>query len=272
MRRALLAAGFLLAACGANAAAAPQRIVSMNLCADELVLRLADPGRIASVTWLSRESEGPDAHRLAARIPVNHGLAEEVLRFDPDLVLAGVYTTRIAADLLERAGMTVRRLQEPNSLAEAYGQIREVAALLGAPERGERMIAAIEAGFAAIEPSARAERVIVLRPNGFAVGRGTLVDDVLARAGLVNLAAAKGIDDYGQMPLESVILEGADILMVDGERDGPPSIAAETLRHPVLAALAGRIRVVVVPPRLLTCPGPGLVEAAALLARAARAP
>jgi hypothetical protein len=31
------------------------RIVSLNLCADELVLRLADRGNVTSVTWLSRE-------------------------------------------------------------------------------------------------------------------------------------------------------------------------------------------------------------------------
>ena len=32
----------------------PHRVVSINLCVDELLLRLADRRNIASITWLSR--------------------------------------------------------------------------------------------------------------------------------------------------------------------------------------------------------------------------
>jgi iron complex transport system ATP-binding protein len=38
----------------AIADARPARAISLNLCTDELVLRLAEPDRIASVTWLAR--------------------------------------------------------------------------------------------------------------------------------------------------------------------------------------------------------------------------
>jgi iron complex transport system substrate-binding protein len=45
----------VLAAFASTAAAAPVRIVSLNLCADEMVLRLAVPGTVKSVTWLARD-------------------------------------------------------------------------------------------------------------------------------------------------------------------------------------------------------------------------
>ena len=86
-----------------DVAGKPQRIVSINLCADELVLRLADPRNIASVTWLSRNPDSSNVAQLAAQVPINHGLAEEIIPLDPDLVIAGIYTARTAVALLKRA-------------------------------------------------------------------------------------------------------------------------------------------------------------------------
>src|SRR5438067_3348422 len=82
----------------ADGAVKPTRIVSMNLCTDELVLRLADRKNIASVTWLARGGSS-NVSELAAQVPINHGLAEEIIPLDPDLVIAGVYTTRAAVAL-----------------------------------------------------------------------------------------------------------------------------------------------------------------------------
>src|SRR5262249_11112717 len=56
----------------------PTRIVSTNLCTDELVLRLADLRNIASITWLSR-GRLSNVAALAEQVPVNHGLAEEII-------------------------------------------------------------------------------------------------------------------------------------------------------------------------------------------------
>jgi iron complex transport system substrate-binding protein len=62
-----------------DAAAVPRRIVSLNLCADELVSRLADRASVASVTWLSRDPTSSNVSDLAAQVPINHGLAEEII-------------------------------------------------------------------------------------------------------------------------------------------------------------------------------------------------
>ena len=84
------------------AADRPARIVSLNMCTDELVLRLADPVRIASVTWLSQDPRNANMAEAARRVPANHGLAEEVLGFKPDLVVA-FPGGRGTADMVRRA-------------------------------------------------------------------------------------------------------------------------------------------------------------------------
>ncbi|MFJ5370292.1 hypothetical protein ACIPIA_13815, partial [Bosea sp. CER48] len=81
-----------------TAAAKPARIVSLNMCTDELVLRLAAPERIASVTWLSRDPRNANMGEAARAVGINHGLVEEVLAARPDLVVAGAVYYRHAAD------------------------------------------------------------------------------------------------------------------------------------------------------------------------------
>lgn len=244
----------------------PHRIVSINMCADELLLRLADKDRIASVTWLSRDEENSNVAALAAGVPVNHGLAEEAMAFRPDLVLAGVYSSQATIQILRRLGVRVAEFDVPRTLEDVRVEIRQLAAAIGEEARGEALVRRIDAGLAALAPAPPSKlRAVVLRPNGVTAGKGSLVEEIMNRAGLENLAARLDTGNYLQIPLEAIALEKADVLILNGESDGPPSLATEALNHPIIAALARRVQVVSMPPKLWTCGGPGLVEATALL-------
>jgi iron complex transport system substrate-binding protein len=247
--------------------AKPQRVVSLNMCTDELVLRLASPKHIASVTWLSQDPRNANMAARALVVPANHGLVEEVLAYKPDLVIAGAYTTRSTVALLKRVGVPVREFGVPSNLAEMRQQIRDMANLLGERQNGEELIAGIDARLAALanRPRTAQPRAIVLRPNGFTTGRGSLVDEILTTAGLTNLAAELGIDNYGQIALETVALGKADILILNTTPDGPPSLAHEILHHPVLARLGDRLKLVALPSKLWTCAGPAVIDAIELL-------
>ncbi|WGF90363.1 ABC transporter substrate-binding protein [Marinivivus vitaminiproducens] len=245
-----------------DAQARPHRIVSLNLCTDELVLRLADPGQIASVTWLARNSTASNVSGRARSVPLNHGLAEQVLTQRADLVLAGTYTTRTTVAFLRRLGIPVIELPPPSDLGEAYRQIREVAALVGHADRGEVMVASMRASLASTPlPERDRVRAFVLQPNGFTVQKGSLVDTLMRQAGLRNLAAEERLGAQGQVPLEQVVLADAELLIVDGDDGDHPALANAVLHHPVLDRLGGRVRIVRFPHRLWTCAGPGLVEA-----------
>jgi iron complex transport system substrate-binding protein len=249
----------------------PKRVVSLNLCVDELLLRLAEPRNVASVTWLARDPVNSNVAYLAAEIPVNHGLAEEIIPLNPDLVIAGIYTARPAVAMLKRTGTPLAEVGVPKNLAEVRQQIRDIAALIGEREKGESVVGAMDANLAALPAASSSSRprAIVLNPNGATVGKGTLVDEIMTRAGLTNVAAELAIDNYGQIPLEAVVASGVDVLIVSASRDGPPALATEILRHPVLSALSDRTRVVVMPGRLWNCGGPAAVEAIGRLRRVA---
>lgn len=195
----------------------PTRIVSMNLCTDELVLRLADLKNTASVTWLSHSPSTSNMSELSALVPINHGLAEEIIPQNPDLVLAGTFTTRTAVGLLKRSGVPLWEVPISASLDEVRRQYRDYAELLGERERGERIITEMDGRLAklAAEPPSVRPSAVVLNPNGVTVGEGTLANDIMTRAGLRNVAAHLKIDNYNQIPLETIVTQGVEI---DGSR------------------------------------------------------
>ncbi|WP_245238964.1 ABC transporter substrate-binding protein [Methylobacterium platani] len=249
----------------------PSRIVSLNLCADELVLRLADRGQVAAVTYLAGDPRGSTVAAQAAGVPVTRGLAEEIVALKPDLVIAGAFTTRTTVGLLKRIGFPPLELGVPANFDGVRAQIRQVAAAVGHPERGEAMVAELDATLARVVPASRRLRVLVLRPNAFTVSPGSLGDAIIRAAGLVNVAAEIGRDRTGSVPLEAAALADADLVVVDAGETGTPSLADALLHHPILERLRAQGRTVPIPNRLWTCPGPQVAEVVVRLAAAARA-
>ncbi|TWA63860.1 iron complex transport system substrate-binding protein [Azospirillum brasilense] len=254
----------------------PQRIVSLNLCADELLLRLVGPERLAAVTWLARDPHASTVAALASRVPVNYGTAEEILPLNPDLIVAGRYTTRVAVGLLARLDAPLLELDVPQSVDGVAEQVRGLARAVGEPDRGEALVADLRARLDALPPAPPGPpgprpTAVVLRPNGFVAGSGSLVDELLGRAGLENMADRLPLGSQGALPLEAIILGGADVLIVDAAPDAPPSLAGALLHHPALKAMATQVRTLSLPSRLWTCPGPQIAEAAERLAAAREA-
>src|SRR5580700_2968487 len=89
----------------APAAAAPPRIVSMNVCADQLLIPLADPEQILGLSRYSRDAWQSFAADDARRYPMLSGGAEDVLVLRPDIVVAGLFDKRSTRELLKEKGL-----------------------------------------------------------------------------------------------------------------------------------------------------------------------
>jgi len=269
----VLVASILMIALARADAAPPQRVVSLNLCADELVIRLGQPGTVKSVTWLARDAALSNVADTAHNFPVNRGLAEDVVPLGPDLVIAGAYTARTAVSLLRRLKIPVLELDVPRSVDDALAQIKMVAAALGVEERGAELVEDIVSGLSAlpVHPARNVQPIAaVYQPNGLTIGSGSLVDDLLRRAGLRNLAVERRIDNYGALPLELLLFARPDLLIVNSADHSGPALAYEVLQHPVLGQRYHGTRVVSVPSAWWSCPGPRLVDAVRLLQQAAQ--
>lgn len=249
-----------------GAEAAPKRVVSVNLCTDQIAMLLADPGQLISVSHLARDPRSSVMAERAADFPVNHGRAEEIYLLKPDLVLAGSYTARASMDLLARLGIPVARIEPVNSLADAEGQLRQIGALLGQSARAEAVIAAFKADLAALpDLSDRASPLAVIyQPNGYTVGRDSLSDAILARAGLRNLGRELGIIGGATLPLETLVLAAPKVVITSTPYPAQ-SRSEDILRHPALQALGGQVHVSETPGADWICGLPQMTRALAVL-------
>ena len=121
----------------------PQRIVSLNLCADQYLLALADPGQIAALTQFARDPQMSAAAGKAGAIPLTRGSAESVLALRPDLILASPGRRRETMAQLRGRHIATLDVATADSYAEVVAQIRAVAAAIGQPARGEALVPAM---------------------------------------------------------------------------------------------------------------------------------
>ena len=255
-------------------AASLPSVASINLCADQLVLTIAAPEQIATVSWLSADPEESLLAAEAARYPLNYGSAEELLRFRPDVVIAGAYTNAFTRTLLARLGYRVVELEPETSVAEIEANVQRVAAAIERGERGEAIVAHMRAqlrDLAARRP-ARALPAVVIEPGGFTVGEHWLANELMTLAGLRNVAAEQGLDRWGSLSMETLLRSAPELIVLTGYRSSQPSLANAVLGHPALAHLRARQRTVVVPGSYWTCGLPQSLGAIALLQQAAGAP
>lgn len=250
-----------------TATPASPRVVSINLCADQLVSLLADRDNVLSLTHLSADPSISYVARRAQGITVNHGRSEEVLALQPDLVVAGRFAARPTVAMLQRFGLEVIDLPIPESFADIRDQIRLLSQRLGEADRGEEMVAEMNRRLAAISVDRRpGRRALVLGVRGFTSGIGTLVHEVLEAAGLRNVAIELGIRGYGQIGLEEILRADPEIIVINQPAVAFPSLARDVLAHPALRHFGNRI--IQIDPALWTCGGPYTVDAVTFLAQA----
>lgn len=238
------------------AGAAPLRVMSINQCADQLVLALLPPSRIVSVSWLSRDPATSLMAAAAARVPANRGSAEEVLRARPDLVIAGAYTTPATRALVRKLGLPMLELGSADSFAAIRAQTRQVAAAVGASARGELLVAHLDAALARLDAHhGPGFRVAAWDSAGFAARQGSLYDALLTAAGARNVGGNLG----GEPGVETLLALAPDLLVRGGTgaRDTPRG----DRDHPLIRRMwAGRT--VVVPPTATMCGTPFTADAA----------
>ena len=264
LRTAVLAALLALASSPA-AHAKPQRIVSTNVCADQLALLLA-PEHVVSVSFNAPDPDISNFALEAKHIPTNAARAEEIVLLKPDLILGDVYEGARVTRFAQVSGIPVQLVGAGSSIADVRQIIRDAARALGEDARGEAAITGMDARLNAIPHDDRVVRTLVYEPSGITSGKGTLTDELLQAAGLKNLAPELMHGSYGAVPLELVITAAPDLLVLDDSYNGSESIAQRLLHHPAFRALKGRTRVTSIPSRLWLCPGPWIAEAAERLA------
>lgn len=238
-------------AASAACAAAPQRVASLNLCTDEIVLALAAPGQIASVTHLSRDRRESALWRQARAYRSNDGSMMAVAALRPDLVIAMGGGGRDRALIAQALGAKLLILPYALNFADLERSISTVAKALKREDAGRRLIGQVRAARA--NAPVRAEDGIFLSDGGRTISTDGLAAQWLRLAGIRQRPLAGG-----RIEAEALLVHPPRLLVTSDYRADQKSRPQEWSDHPALRRLRGTKRIVT-DGRRWTCMGPTLL-------------
>ncbi len=248
--------------------AQPQRVVSMNLCTDQLAMLLAAPGQLHSVTHLARDPRASAMSEEARGFAINHGLAEEIYLQRPDLVVAGSFSARATVAMMRRLEVPVEVFEPARSLEAVRENILRMGVVLGRQDAARALVARYDAGLAALRlTDEKGPRAAIYALRGWTEGEQSLAGQILKAAGYRNVAAELGYDWGGVLPLERLALVDPDVVITARPSPGHGR-AKETMDHPVIAQLRARSGQAVMSDRDWVCGTPYVLRAIETLAEA----
>jgi iron complex transport system substrate-binding protein len=261
-----------LGSCGQSPSIAPAqtagraaRIVSLDYCADQFVLKLVDRDRILAVSpdaqrpfsYMRSEAEGVAQVRPSA---------EDVLALQPDLIVRSYGGGPNASAFYERAGVPVVNVGWAPDIAAVKRVVLELAAAFGERERGSQVVSQMDQRLAQIQQSSEVPNALYMTPSGVTSGPGSLIHDMLLAAGLQNYQSAPG---WRSLPLEQIAAAPPEMVAAaffDTRNNHKSGWSA--MRHPVARKQLEQQPTVFLEGAWTSCSGWYLLDAIEALAQA----
>lgn len=242
----------------------PERIVSIMPSETEVLFAV---GAGAKVVGVDDWSDYPEE---AAALPKVGGFEtniEAVLELEPDLVVGGWTMSMAAIEELRGHGLTVYA-SDPRTLDEVIGHIRTIGELTGFADGAEEAAAKLEEDRKLVAeavggiPDAEKKTVYVEFSEGWTVGKGEFMDELIAAAGGVNIADGEGWYEINE---EAIIEANPSVILYSANVPGLGDTIRGRAGWDKVDAIAND-RVVPIDDGLYVRPGPrlgeGLMEAA----------
>ncbi|MEM9388453.1 MAG: ABC transporter substrate-binding protein [Pseudomonadota bacterium] len=246
-------------------------VVSTNLCADLFALSLAAPAQLLSVSWKSQDPARSPRAEQARAYAANRASAEEIIHLHPDIVLASrAWRRHPPAARFEALGIRVVVVPLAKTWPEILEVTQWVADQIDRSARGREVVAQTERRLARLAvPAAdgRPRSVLYLRPSGGSAGAGSFIDTLLRGAGLTNHATTLGLEGWGRVDLETLLVSPPDLFLLSAYTRDRGYAESQLLRHPAMRSLFTGRRVLRLPTNQGSCSTWHLIETAEYLAR-----
>lgn len=254
--RALTAAALILPVAMGSQARADDlpRVVSLNLCADAYLMAIADKQQILALTPQSQQADVSAFAAQAAAYPVSDGQIETLAALKPDVVIVSSYSDPMRNRLIAQLGIEIIRLDAANNFAAALGEVEKLGAALGRSAQAAAYITSLQAEMAELTPVSHHPRLMPLQRRNLTVGKGHILDEIIALAGGGNLGRQSGAF-MGRVSLERALAAQADYILLNETPQKAESRGLEFLTHPALADAYPPHKRVQIANNLLVCAG-----------------
>ena len=199
----------------------PKRIVSLTLGSDEMLLGLVDKSRILALTRYADDAGISNIAAEAVQIPGRATMdkLEDVIAMKPDLVILDTWADTNFVKQLQDSGINVYTFKTPSNIEEQKAAIEELAYVTGTGEKGQEILEWMDSILSGVESKLaklKQEDKLTVMDYGEmgSSGTGTNVDDIMTRAGLINVVSSAGIEGWPMLSKEKIIEFNPDIIIL----------------------------------------------------------
>ncbi len=250
--------------------AAPQRVVSLAPSNTETIYALGKGALVVGVT------EFCDYPAQAKEKPKVGGFAkidlEKVVGLSPDLVLATDLHAKSVVPELEKRGLVVVVI-EPKTVDQVISKLATFGKLLGANDEATNLTARLKSRVDAVSAKVATVKTkprvfYEIDKTLFTAGPGSFIDDLLVKAGALNIAADTKTA-YPQLTTEAILAKDPEVIflgdMLFGET--PEKVKERPGWSNITAVKTGRI-IPITDENIIARPSPRIVEGLEMIARA----
>ena len=199
----------------------PQRIVSLTLSTDEILIDLVEPSRIAALTYLASDAGISHIANRCIDIPKIRGTnPEAILALKPDLVLIADWWALDTLQTLRDLGLNVYVYKTPYTIEAVRETIKEVAAVVGEEKASEQVLEKFDSKLQAIQtkvatvPSSKYKKVITLTGRGGFGAKNSLYNDMCRYGKFTNSLAELPDNKANNLAKESIVQLNPDIILI----------------------------------------------------------
>ncbi len=195
----------------------PEKIVSMTLATDEILLTMVEPGRIKALSCKYAEDESvSNVAEMAKDFEKVEDNIEKIVSMAPDLVFTASWMGEDKIQQLRDANIPVYCYKMPRNIDEEKYLLAEIAELVGEEEKGAEIIFEMEKILTSITEKTsnlkEDEKLKVLMYD--AHGGIAMFSDIADKAGVINLFSKAGVERWGNLSKEKIVELNPDIFII----------------------------------------------------------
>jgi iron complex transport system substrate-binding protein len=238
-------------------------VLSLDYCADQYALFLADPDQIVAVSKAAGDVYSFYRER-AIGLPTTNSTIEEVIKLNPDIVLQTYSLAAHMPEITKLADITLIETKYGSDPETVYQNVSLVGNAFGQDERAQKFNQKYKRRMDDIQSKEPSKlRIVYVTPSGTTSGVGTSVDDIIKLSGFESYAAVKGYNGWISLPLEDLILDPPDMFITSFFDNKPSSQSTWSLsRHGHLYKMMENIPTVNLPSSYMACNGLFTIDAA----------
>lgn len=197
------------------------RIASLTLSGDEMILSLVEPERIVGLCGkINEETDMSHVWEKAKEFPKIESNIETMIELEPDLVITADWIKKEILLQIQETGANLYTYKTPKNFKEQKELIKELSVLVGEEEKGEEIVKNMETRLFVLQKqihdnyNEEKPRILMYTSYEYTSGKNTTFDDIVNLIGGINAAAEAGINGSQKISKEKVIELNPDVIII----------------------------------------------------------